>query len=117
MIEVAGYEIDGYIQPPTITYRNRARSIVYALDGTAKEDRLGSSKKIIALPFVLLPASVWEGLRAALQTLEIVVSGSVGGCTVSGRYCLYGNDIPTPVLYVDHGSYICQPFSVTLEEI
>ncbi|MBR1830845.1 MAG: hypothetical protein IJ784_00250 [Ruminiclostridium sp.] len=117
MVVIAGYEVDKYILPPTVTHRNRARSVVYALDGTAKEDRLGSSKKMLTLPFALLPASVWENLRTALQELEITVSGNVGRCTVSGKYRMYGNDLPTPVLYVDNGSYICQPFSVTLEEI
>lgn len=119
MINAAGYNIDDCVQMPTVTHRFRARSVVYALDGTAKEDRLGNSKKILTLPFVLISAEKWESLRNGLTTNIVAVTGDIGGVSISGSYRLSGNDIPTPILVIDKRTnrYICQPFTVTLEEI
>lgn len=114
---VGGINIDKYVQSPTVTHRFRARSVVYALDGTANEDRLGDAKKMLTLPFALVPATDWETVRTALSAKEISVSGGIGGIGVSGKYRLAGNDIPTPILNVYNGIYVTQPFSVTLEEI
>lgn len=111
--------IDRYISPPTVTHRFRARSVLYALDGTALEDRLGGVKKVIAIPFGRIAADVWENLRTVIEGDDITVSGSVGGADVAGTYRLSGNDIPTPILYVDKRThlYMCQPFTVTIEEV
>lgn len=121
MIMVGGIEVSSYIQQPVVNYRFRARSVVYALDGTAKEDRLGDAKKVLTLPFALVPADTWEGLRAAIMQNTVLVSGNIGGADVGGTYRLYGNDIPTPILVVFNengsGKYVTQPFNVTLEEI
>ena len=117
MILIAAIQTDRYIQSPTLTHRYRTRNVVYTLDGTAQEDRLGGAKKMLTLPFALLPGEVWRTLRTALTASTVPVSGSVGSDDVSGNYRLAGNDIPTPILYVDNGEYICQPFTVTLEEI
>lgn len=119
MITVGGQNVDKYVQMPTVTHRYRARSVVYTLDGTAKEDRLGGSKKVLTLPFVLIKATVWETLRSVLTADTVNVFGSIGGVSVNGNYRLLGNDIPTPILVVERSSnnYVCQPFTVVLEEI
>lgn len=119
MITVGGQNVDKYVQMPTVTHRYRARSVVYTLDGTAKEDRLGGAKKLLTLPFALVTAAVWEVLRPELTANEVTASGDIGGVDISGTYRLSGNDIPTPILVVDKttGQYVCQPFTVTLEEI
>lgn len=121
MLLVGGLEVADIIQSPTLTYRFRARSVVYALDGTAKEDRLGAAKKVLTLPFALVPADTWESLRTAIMQNTVSVSGNLGGVDAGGTYRLYGNDIPTPVLVLldDNGNkkYVTQPFNVTLEEI
>ena len=116
-MQIGNVAIDSYIEPPTVTRRFRGRSVVYTLDGTAKEDRLGGTKLILTLPFKLLPSEVWETLKPLLAAQTISVTGYVGVILVNGTYRLSGNDIPTPILVVKNGLYRCQPFTVTLEEI
>ena len=116
-MQIENVTIDRYIQPPTVTRRFRSRSVVYTLDGTAKEDRLGGTKLILTLPFALLPSEIWETLKPLLAAQTISVTGYVGVMLVSGIYRLSDNDIPTPVMIVQNGLYRCQPFTVTLEEI
>lgn len=115
-LTMGGVALDDKIMPPKITDIYRARSIVYALDGTAREDRLGAAKKHIAVTFGILSASVWEQIKAALALKEIKLSGYVGSMSVTGDYRLIG-DIPTPVLYVEGGRYVTSAVGVELEEI
>lgn len=116
-MQVGSIEVDRYIEAPVITHRLRARSVVYTLNGTAKEDRLGTAKKVLTLPFALVPADIWESLRVTIAHNTVSVSGNVGGVDASGTYRLLGNDIPTPVLVVQGDKYVTQKFNVTLEEI
>lgn len=117
MLSVCSVEVDKYIESPVLTYRFRARNVVYTLNGTAREDRLGKAKKMLTLPFALVPADIWEQLRASLMLNTVSVSGGIGGADASGTYRLFGNDIPTPILVVQNDKYVTQAFSVTLEEI
>lgn len=117
MIFVGTTEVANYVESPVITHRFRARSVVYTLDGTAKEDRLGTAKRVLTLPFALVPSEIWESLRNTILQNTISVSGNIGGAEVSGSYRLSGNDIPTPVLVIHNNKYVTQPFTVTLEEI
>lgn len=119
MMTIGGVTVDSYISPPTLTHRFRARSVIYALDGTAKEDRLGGTKKLLTLPFAVISSDTWESLRAIMERDNFLVAGNVGGADVSGTFRLSGNDIPTPILYVDRHThkYMCQPFTVVIEEV
>lgn len=118
MITIGSIQIDGMVQTPMVTPRFRARSVVYALDGTAKEDRLGDAKKMLTLPFVLISSDDWSRLNAAISAETITVNGLLGGYSLNGTYRLSGNDFPMPVLYQDRlGKVMCQPFTVVLEEI
>ena len=119
-ITVGGLTVDKYITAPTYRDAFRARSCAYTLDGTAREDRLGKTKKRLELTFAMLPANVSNTLRNILQQKEITVSGFIGGgdsIDVGGKYRFADNEIPTPILVVHGGKYYCQPFTVNLEEI
>ena len=118
MITVGGILVDDMVQTPTVTPRFRARSVVYALDGTAKEDRLGNAKKTLTLPFVLISSDEWNRLSTAITSETVTVDGALGGYSLNGTYRLSGNDFPMPVLYQDkQNKVMCQPFTIVLEEI
>lgn len=119
-ITVGGLTVDKYITTPTYRDAFRARSCEYTIDGTAREDRLGQTKKRLELTFAMLPANVHNSLRTILQQKEITVSGFIGSVdtiNVGGKYRFADNEIPTPVLVVHGGKFYCQPFTVNLEEI
>ena len=117
-LTIDGIEIDSFIEPPVFSDNFRARSVLYSLDGTAKEDRLGSSKKAMKIPFSVLPASDWEDLKSVLERKTFSVSGFIGSLNAGGTYRLKDEAINTPVLYVgSDGTYYCQPFSITIEEV
>lgn len=119
-ITVGGLTVDRYITAPVFRDTFRARSCEYTLDGTAREDRLGQTKKRLELTFAMLPANVSSTLRDVLLQKEITVSGFIGGgdsIDVGGTYRLAEDEIPTPILVVHGGKYTCQSFTVTLEEI
>lgn len=119
-ITVGGLAIDKYITTPTYRDTFRSRSCAYTIDGTAREDRLGKTKKRLELTFAMLPANVHNSLRNILLQEEITVSGFIGSVdttNVGGTYRLADDEIPTPVLVVHGGKYYCQTFTVNLEEI
>ena len=117
-LTIGGITVDSYIETPVFSNNFRARSVLYSLDGTAKEDRLGGSKKAIKIQFSVLPASVWENLKNVLGQKTFSVSGAIGSLGVSGTYRLKDEELNTPVLYVHKdGTYYCQPFSVNIEEV
>lgn len=119
-ITVGGITVDKYVTMPVFREVFRARSCEYALDGTAREDRLGSAKKRLELTFSMLPANVHNTLRAVLEKKEIAVSGFIGGgdsISVGGTYRAVEDEIATPILVVHDGKFYCQNFTVTLEEI
>lgn len=112
-----GNALDSLIMPPHISDKWRSRGVEYTLDGTALEDRLGGTKKVIKLPFGVIPQTKWEPLKAVLSKKSFELLGNVGGSSVSGTYRLADEEIPTPVLYVEDDEYMCQPFTVTIEEV
>lgn len=119
-ITVGGLTVDKYITTPTYRDTFRARSCDYTIDGTAREDRLGKTKKRIELTFAMLPANIHNTLRTILKQKEITVSGFIGGAAtidVGGKFRFADNEIPTPILVVHEGKYYCQPFTINLEEI
>lgn len=116
-LSINSITVDRFITPPEINQIHRARSVEYALDGTAKEDRLGEYKKQLVINFALVKAADWEHIRSNLMLKEISVSGNVGGSSASGTYRLVNDTLPTPILVVINDSYYCKPFTVTLEEI
>lgn len=119
-ITVGGITVDKYVTAPVFREVFRARSCEYTLDGTAREDRLGSAKKRLELTFSMLPANVHNALRAVLAKKEIEIKGSVGGgdrIELDGMYRAVGDEIDTPILVVHNGKFYCQSFTVTLEEI
>lgn len=119
-ITVGGLTVDKYITAPTYRDSFRARSCDYTIDGTAREDRLGKTKKRLELTFAMLPSNVSNTLRNVLQAKEISVSGFIGGgdsIDVGGTYRFADDAIPTPILVVNNGRFYCDPFTVTLEEI
>ena len=110
--------VDTMIMPPHISDKWRARSVQYTIDGTACEDRLGGTKKIIKLPFSIISQTKWESLKNILSQKTIAANGYVGGLDVSGTYRLADDELPTPILYVgENNEYMCQPFTVTIEEV
>lgn len=109
--------IDKYITTPEFDTVYRARSVRYAIDGTAHEDRLGSGKKQLKLPFVLCPESVWESVKQQISAKNITVTGSIGGISINGTYRLLDNAIPTPVFVIMNNKYRCGTVTVTLEEV
>lgn len=114
---IGGINVERHILAPKITDKYRARSVEYSLNGTALEDRLGGTKKELEISLGVTPQSVWESLKKVLTEKTISVSGYVGGLDISGTYRLSDDDIPTPILYVDGSSYVCEPLSFTLEEV
>lgn len=114
---IGGITVDNMIMPPQISDTYRARSVVYSLDGTALEDRLGGTKKKLTLPFGTISQSQWEALKTVLSQKNITVSGYLGSLNVGGTYRLADDEIPTPVLYVKNNTYMCKPFTVTIEEV
>lgn len=116
-ISINGISIDKFIIPPEINSVQRARSVTYALDGTAKEDRFGNFKKQIVITFALLNSKDWESIKPNLEQKTITVSANVGGASATGTYRLVNDTLPTPILVVRNGSYYCKPFTITLEEI
>lgn len=117
-LTIGGLAVDKYITPPTITDVHRARSVSYAINGTAHEDRLGTRKTKLSLTFALLPANVHETLRSVMNTKTISVSGFVGNRTVSGTFRMIEDELPAPVLYVgSDNQYYCNAFSISLEEV
>lgn len=116
MLSIDNTEVDEYILPPQCDLVYRSRSVRYALDGSAYEDRLGNPKKRLTLTFVRCPELFWEAMKRSLQKEIIVVSGGVGGFDLAGSYRLLSNDLPTPVTVVHGGQYYCNA-SVELEEI
>lgn len=116
-ISINSILIDKFITPPEINLVHRSRSVTYALDGTAKEDRLGSYKKQILITFALLKSQDWESIKPNLTQKTISVNASIGGVSATGTYRLVNDTLPTPMLVVRNGSYYCKPFTITLEEI
>ncbi|MCM1335836.1 MAG: hypothetical protein NC084_13505 [Bacteroides sp.] len=119
-ITVGGIAVDKYVTAPVFREVFRARSCEYTLDGTAREDRLGSTKRRLELTFSMLPASVHNTLRAVLKEKEIEVEGAIGGgdkIELDGTYRAVEDEISTPILVVHNGKFYCQSFTVTLEEI
>lgn len=116
-ISINTIPIEKFIIPPEINLVHRSRSVTYALDGTAKEDRLGNYKKQIVITFALLKSQEWEKIRPNLAQKTISVNASVGGISATGTYRLVNDTLPTPILVVRNGSYYCKPFTITLEEI
>ncbi len=121
-ITLNGVELDKYITPPDYEDVYRARSVVYALDGTAREDLLGAPKKRIRFTFPRLEASVWEDLKNAFAYSEwsystVGINGYIGNLYVLGEFRLADESIPTPVLVVIDDVYYCKPFSLTFEEV
>lgn len=119
-ITVGGLTVDKYITAPTYQDAFRARSCEYTIDGTAREDRLGNTKKRLELTFAMLPSNVSNTLRSILKAEEITISGFIGGgdsIDVGGTYRFADDEIPTPILVVHGGKYYCQPFTVNFEEI
>lgn len=119
-ITVGGLTVDQYITAPVFRDMFRARSCEYSLNGTAREDRLGQTKKQLELTFFMLPANISGTLRGILLQKEISVSGFIGGASsinVGGTYRLVGDEIPTPILVVHCGKYYCRSFTVILEEV
>lgn len=115
---LGGTVIDSMIFPPHISDKWRARSVEYSLDGTALEDRLGGTKKVIKLPFGIISQTKWENLKTILSQKTISVSGNIGKLNVGGTYRLADDEVPTPVLYVEKSEeYMCQPFTITIEEV
>ena len=113
---IGNIDVDRYIVPPKVDLNYRARSVLYALDGTAHEDRLGKTKKQLGLTFAACPSYVWEKLKLILNDKEITVFGKVGTVSVTGKYRLSENVLPTPVDVVIDNTYYCT-VSVTLEEV
>ena len=117
-LTISGLAVDEYISPPKIIDAHRARSVTYALNGTAHEDRLGTRKTKLQLTFVLLPASIHENLRTITNNKTISVSGSVGSRSVSGTFRMVEDELPAPVLYVGgDNKFYCSAFAITLEEV
>lgn len=116
-ISINSITLDEFITPPEINLVHRSRSVTYALDGTAKEDRLGSYKKQIVITFALLNSEDWESIRPNLEQKTISVNARFGGISATGTYRLVNDTLPTPILVVRNGSYYCKPFTITLEEI
>ena len=117
-ITIGGIAVDTMIMPPHISDKWRARNVEYSLDGSALEDRLGGTKKLIKLPFGVIPQTKWEKLKSVFSQKTINASGYIGGLNITGIYRLVDNELPTPVLYVDTtNEYMCQPFTVTIEEV
>lgn len=116
-ISVNSILIDKFIIPPEINLVHRSRSVTYALDGTAKEDRLGSYKKQIIITFALMKSQDWELIRPNLTQKTISVNANIGGISATGTYRLVDDTLPTPILVVRNGNYYCKPFTITLEEI
>ena len=100
---------------PDIVYR--ARSVKYALDGTAWEDRLGSGKKALKITFSDCPQSVWENLKTNLNLKFFPVNVSAGAISISGNFRLADNSIPTPIMVLHEDTYYCSTFSIKLEQI
>ena len=116
-LTIGGIAVDAMIMPPHISDKWRARGVQYTLDGTALEDRLGGTKKVIRLSFGVIPQTKWESLKSVISQNTISVNGYVGGLNVSGTYRLADDNVPTPVLYVENSEYMCQPFTITIEEV
>lgn len=116
-ISINSILLDKFITPPEISLVHRSRSVTYALDGTAKEDRLGGYKKQIAITFALLKSQDWETIRPNLTQKTISVNANFGGTSATGTYRLVNDTLPTPILVVRNGIYYCKPFTMTLEEI
>lgn len=116
-LTIGGIAVDSMIMPPYIADKYRARSVEYSLNGTALEDRLGGTKKEVKLSFGVISQNQWESLKTVLTQKNISVSGYVGGLNAGGTYRLADDNVPTPVLYVENSVYMCQPFSVTIEEV
>lgn len=114
---IEGNTVDDIIMPPTISDKWRSRSVEYTLDGTALEDRLGGTKKSIRLPFGVISQSRWELIKTALTKKNITVAGNIGGIAINSIFRLADDEVPTPVLYVENNEYMCQPFTVTIEEV
>lgn len=114
---IGGINVEKYILAPKISDKYRARSVEYSLNGTALEDRLGGTKKEIVIPLGVTSQDIWERLKSVLMSKTISVSGYVGGLNISGTYRLSDDGIPTPVLYEDNSTYVCEPLSFTLEEV
>ncbi|MGN0619082.1 MAG: hypothetical protein ACI4J7_08690 [Ruminiclostridium sp.] len=116
-ITMGGITIDKWITPPEIKNVLRARSVLYSLNGTAKEDRLGGTKLQLKLTFGWIGESLWNNLKTVLSGKNISINGSVGSTSISGTYLLVDEAVPTPIMAVIGGSYVCNPFSITLEEV
>lgn len=121
-ITLNGVELDKYITPPDYEEVYRARSVVYSLDGTAREDLLGAPKKKIKFTFPRLEFSVWEDIKNTFAYSEwsytaAAINGYVGNLYVLGEFRLVDESIPTPVMVVINGVCYCKPFSLTFEEV
>lgn len=117
-LSIGGITVDALIMPPNISNKWRARSVRYSLDGTALEDRLGSAKKTLTLPFGVIPQSKWESLKNVLSQKTVTVSGYIGSLYINSKFRVSDDEIPTPILYVDENSqYVCRPFTINMEEI
>lgn len=116
-LTIGGVVVDKFVNPPQISDKFRARSVEYTLDGTAKEDRLGGTKREIKLPFGVLSSAIWDTLKEQLSQETIPVSGFVGHREIRGTFRLVEDEVPTPVLYVSDNGYVTKPFTVSLEEV
>lgn len=117
-LTIGGLAVDEYTLPPKIIDAHRARSVTYAINGTAHEDRLGNRKTKLQLTFALLPANVHETLRTITNNKTISVSGSVGSRSISGTFRMVEDELPAPILYVGaDNKYYCNAFAITLEEV
>ena len=120
-ITIGTYDVSGYVTTqPYATQKIRSESVSYALDGSMLIDRVGSPKAKITIAVGSMPRSVWDGLKAVLQTAAFAVAFNDGQSNViTGTFhCM--SEIPENYIYF--GDSMADPslvggFSLELEEV